>query len=249
MNFRCPKCHWIHTLDPGDTRLPPWCPKCGVDLKPNDWRATPDAPPASSPPRVSRMFANVDHETQVTGTGGKPWLNPTKPEPTAEAVPPAETAPPPTEPDPAAEADPDAGLAAAAVVMKYVGIALLVVAPLLAAEVWTFAKNGQTVNGRVAVVWKPEPLKFALYRAERVIEYEVNGAKYELPAGNREEGEWVELMYPPADPQDARIAQSPYQWPIILVGAGFMLLASAWVAGSAAAEVRKPKTAPTDPTG
>src|SRR5262245_7346284 len=89
MNFQCPKCMWIHQLDPGDTRLPPWCKKCGVDVKSDDWRAAPAAPQVPDPLQISRLFANVDSEgqvTQVTGTGGKPWLNSPKPVP-MEAAP------------------------------------------------------------------------------------------------------------------------------------------------------------------
>ena len=257
MNFQCPKCLWIHQFDPGDTRLPPWCKKCGADVKPDDWRATQTASAEEVRPRVSRLFANVEHEsqvTQVTGTGGKPWLNPPKPAPIEavpasipdESLPFAETAPLEDGPAPATEAD--ANATAVFAVMKYVGIALLVIAPLLAAVGLTSAKNGQTVKGRVAVVWKPEPLAFAMWRAERVIEYEVNGVKYEIPAGSRDEGEWVELTYSPAEPQNARINRSPYQWTLLLVAGGFMLLAGGFVGGWAAAWNRKPKAAPADPT-
>ena len=56
---------------------------------------------------------------------------------------------------------------------------------------------------------------------------------HELAAGNNwDEGQWVELLYSPADPGNARVARSLYQWPVILVGASLMLLASAWVGGT-----------------
>jgi hypothetical protein len=253
MNFQCPKCLWIHQLEPGDTRLPPWCKKCGVDVKPDEWRATQTAPAEEVRPRVSRLFANFDNEsqvTQVTGTGGKPWLNPPQPAPqfapVEEPLPFAETATLEDEPAPATEADPNA--TAVFAVMKYVGIALLVIALVLAARGLMPANNEQTVKGRVAVVWKPEPLAFALWRAERVIEYEMNGVKYQIPAGNREEGESVELAYSPAEPQNARINRPSHQWTLLLVAGGFMLLAGGFVGGWAAAWNRKSKAAPAGPT-
>jgi hypothetical protein len=250
MNFQCPKCLWIHQLEPGDTRLPPWCKKCGVDVKQDEWRATQTAPAEEFRPRASRLLANVDHEgqmTQVTGTGGKPWLNQPQPAPqptSEESLPFAESVPLEDRPAPATEADPNA--TAVFAVMKYAGIALLVIALVLTAKGMMPANNEQTVKGRVAVVWKPEPLAFAMWRAERVIEYEVNGVKHEIPAGNREEGEWVELAYSPAEPQNARINRSSHQWTLLLVAGGFMLLAGGLVGGWAAAWNRKPKTAPAD---
>jgi hypothetical protein len=71
MFYQCPKCLWIHELDPGDVRLPPWCKKCGVDVKEDEYLpvAQSEVPPAPAP------TADGGGMTQITGTGRKPWLD------------------------------------------------------------------------------------------------------------------------------------------------------------------------------
>jgi hypothetical protein len=242
MNFQCPKCLWILTLGPGDTRLPPWCSKCGVDLKQDDWQVAQSAPPAPSPRPVSTVFVGEDEITQVTGTGGKPWLNPAKPAPASEPMPSAEMTSP-LQDKPTTASDVDENLGWIVLGMEVVGGILLVIALLLAVEVWMFAKNAQTANGRVVTELRADPLAFAMYYRDLVIQYEVNGVKHELPAGRLEEGQQVEIVYPPADPQKGRLKGSLYMWPRLVGAAGLLLLLSGLAVGLGLAFERRTKAA------
>ena len=58
----------------------------------------------------------------------------------------------------------------------------------------------------------------------------------------------MELIYPPADPQKARINTrgSLYQWPLLLGAAGLMLLLSGVAIGASLAYDNRAKTAPAN---
>ena len=227
MSFQCPKCHCVHEVDPADRRLPPWCPKCGVDLKPDQWKPV-VLPSVAAVETAPAPFAEDGVATSVTSTGPKPWLNArpaAAPEP-AQARPEAEpgAAPLPAGPASAPAAEPNP--AAVLVPMAAVGIALLAIAGVLAGKVRTFVENGRTTAGEVVAVWKPDPLAFAIERQHVVLQYQVNGTKYELSPEGRDVGERVEVVYPPNDPSDGRIKTtgSLYRWPMVVGALGLLPL-------------------------
>src|SRR5206468_3444965 len=99
-----------------------------------------------------------------------------------------------------------------------VGFVLLAIAGVLANQVRTFVKTAPTTTGEVVAVWKPDPLAFAIERRHIVLQYQVNGTKYELSPEGRDLGERVEVLYPPNDPQDGRINTTGalYRWPMLV---------------------------------
>ena len=226
MNFTCRNCNSLVVVLPGD-RPPPWCSKCGADFKSDD-------------PQFLALTATLDSERVPAPVArSKPKAQPLPDEELAEAAPVAE----PT-PAPAREEAPDP-------ITRWLlvgGAGLLVVSLVLGAEVWTFVKNGQTASGEVKVMVRSDSLSLGITRTEKVIQYQANGNQYELPAGGREEGERVSLIYRTDDPQDARInaTMTLYRWPLLLGGAALMLLISGLVlAGLASSAPEKPAAAPT----
>jgi hypothetical protein len=210
MNFTCQNCNSLVVILPGD-RPPPWCSKCGADFKPADHRFV--------------VLTESREATALVVADSKP-ADASKPRRKTATT--ADEAAP--EPAPADSAD----ATQLARFLMVGAVACLVAALLLAGEGWTFARNARTVSGQVAVLWKSDPLAFATYRSELVIEYEVNGARHHLPAGRREEGERVSVMFQPNEPENARVvtAVGVYQWPLLLGAAGLMLLVSALVAAN-----------------
>jgi hypothetical protein len=229
MNFQCPKCLWIHQLDAGDRRPPPWCKKCGVDLKPDEYRevAGPPSAPAWAPPRAF----GEDEVTQVTGTGGKPWLNASKPAEN-EADYPA-TAQPPTR-QPMTAADPDQereyGLAKAG------GVLLVAIAGLWAGNIWSFVKSAGKAEGRVVIsndyfdayknqrTWQTEPIS--------VVQYDVIGKIHEFPEPSLEAGTTVPVVFPLDEPHRGRLGDpmSLYRWPMLLGLVGLSVFGGSLVA-------------------
>jgi hypothetical protein len=245
MSYQCPRCPWIHEVGPADRRLPPWCPKCGSDVTPEEWRpvARPPAPVVEVATAPS-LFAEAG-EVSVTSTGPKPWL---KPRPaTAPPVAEAEPGAAPLPGDPAAE--PSAG--PLLTLLTVAGIGLLVLAGHLAGQVRAFVENGRTTTGEVVAVWKPDPLAFAMFRQHIVIEYRVNGTRYELSAEGRDRGDRVPVVYPPNDPQDGRVKTtgSLYRWPMLVGALGLLPLAFAVVIVCLLPERREPAAEPAASEG
>lgn len=250
MSFQCPRCLWVHEVGPDDRRLPPWCPKCGVDLTPDEWRRVnlPATCAEAHPPPA--FFAEPGEVTSVTSTGPKPWLNPRP----APAGPAPEAAPPepavmPGVPiaTPPAELDWRLILTLATLV----GLALLGVAAALAWEVRAFADAGLTTTGEVVRARRPVPQAFGRVQPRLAIEYQVNGTKYELPAGTRDRGEKVPIVYAPADPQDARVNTpgSLYCWPLLLGSIGLVLLVTGGLGVMILPDRPDPEAAPAEPEG
>jgi hypothetical protein len=231
MNYQCPLCTWVQEVAPTD-RLPPWCRKCGADVKAEEWQ--PVNLPA--PVVIERAPEPFDEEsegtTSVTSTGPRPWLNPP-----AKSAPAAPLPPPPAA---AAEvaASHDAAIATAAaasttakfggllLLTSVTGVGLLVAAVYLTGHAREFAKTSHKTTGEVVVTKKFDPMTFGLYREEVVIRYEVNKNQYELPAGGRDVGDRVQIVYPPSAPKEGRV-NSPlwvYRWPLLTGGIGLVLL-------------------------
>jgi hypothetical protein len=212
MNFTCRNCNSLVVVMPGD-RPPPWCSKCGADFKSDD-------------PQFLALSASLDSErVPVPTVRSRPKVEPLPDEELAKAAPVAE----PT-PARAREEGPDP-------ITRWLlvaGAALLVVSLVLGAEVWTFVKNGQSAGGQVKVMVQADSLSLGITRTEKVIQYQANGSQYEIPAGGREEGERVSLIYRTDDPHDARInaTMTLYRWPLLLGGAALMLLISGLVLAS-----------------
>jgi hypothetical protein len=259
MSYQCPKCRWVLQVEANDRRLPPWCSKCGADVKPEEWHPVylPTVVVETTPPQ----FEGGDEVTTVTSTGPRPWLNrpappPAQPAPTAQAVPPPAQAVPeavePAGPAPAAAELTEAEAGRLLLVASIAGVALIGVALGLAWKVKTFVDGAPKTTGEVVGVWKPDPLAFAIVRRHYVLEYQVNGVKYELPPGGRSEGERVPIVYPAADPSDGRVntTGSLYLWPMVVGGLGLLVLAGSLVGAcllpdrkDAEAEAAKPEEA------
>jgi hypothetical protein len=228
MNFTCRHCNSLVVVPPGD-RPPPWCSKCGADLKSDD-------------PQFLALSATLESDRiPVPKTRPESKAERRPDEELAEAAAVAE----PTHAPVTRAGEPDS-------ITRWVlvaGAGLVLVAALLGAEAWTFARNGQTTGGRVVVVMRAESLAFAMYRSEKVIEYEVGGTKYDIPAGRLEEGERVSLIYQANDPRDARInaTMALYRWPLLLGAGGLMLLISGLVlTGLASERPTRPAPLPAD---
>jgi hypothetical protein len=238
MNFQCPRCLWIHQLDPGDRRPPPWCKKCGIDLKPEEYRevAAPPSAPAWTPPR---SFAE-DEVTHVTGTGGQPWLNSSNPS-EGESEAPGSSQLPSLRPMPATDPDREReyGLAKAA------GAIMMVAAGLWAGNIWSFVKSAGRAEGRVEISndyfdayknhrnWQTEPIS--------VVRYEVLGKTHEFPEPSLEAGTTVPILYPLQEPGRGRLGDpmSLYQWPMWLGLAGFSTLCGSLLATGALTRTRR----------
>lgn len=181
MHTQCPKCHSLIALEARD-RLPPWCPKCGADIKPNE--AIPVTVQA-----VGGFGAAVEPDgsdepdvvTAVTGGGRKGWLKgasaPPEIEPPAAALLPV----PPVSPHEESKFG----------VTNAIGVILLLIAGVMAGDTWTFIKNGRETTGVVAA-WPP------------CIEYTVNGKTYTGPQGTYEVGETVPIVYKVGNPENMR---------------------------------------------
>jgi hypothetical protein len=254
MSYQCPRCHWVYEVGPADHRLPPWCPKCGADLKPDEWRRV-NLPAtlaeAHTPPS---FFAEPGEVTSVTSTGPKPWLNPrpAPPGPAPEAAPPA-AAPEPAVMPGVAIATPPAELDWRPILTlaTLIGFVLLGVAAALAWEVRAFADAGQTTTGEVVRTRKVNRQAFGLVRSNLAIGYQVNGTRYELPAGTRDRGEKVPIVYAPADPQDARVDTpgSLYRWPLLLGSVGLVLLVTGGLGVMILPDRKDPEAAPAEAEG
>jgi hypothetical protein len=220
MNFQCPKCLWIHQFNPGD-RLPPWCGKCGNDLKPDDYLPVAQQPAAERPAD--------EGVTTVTGTGPKPWLGPV-----------VEASTPQPHPLPATDPNAEAGYAFA----KAGGLLLLAIAAVWAGNVWTFAKSAGRAEGRVEI----SNDYFDAYKLRQtpqtepvaVVRYVVAGKRHEFVAPNLTAGTTVEVLYPQDEPHRGELgdAMTLYRWPALVGLVGFGMLAGSIVASNSLANRR-----------
>ena len=241
MNAQCPKCHFIVTLDNG--RYPPWCKKCGVDLKPSDYVPVAVEPvaPAPEPPAVYSYSEPV--VTTVTGTGAKGWLKgaaATAPHEGrgAERPDPREAEPPAPKPALSAEEESNFGL------LKVGGVILLLVAAITGGNAWVFNKNGRETTGQV-VRMNSSKLGPQYGPQTYRIQYTANGASYDQPPGPHSPGESVELVYDTRNPETVRLGtkSSQYTWPGLIAVLGVSLIA----AGMARANVLRAQRHRTSP--
>lgn len=225
MNYQCPRCFHAHQVGPDDRRLPPWCPKCGADVKHEEWLPILLPPP---PPEPARFDGG--EVTSVTSTGPRPWLN----KPPAPTAPPPEPEPAPPLPTAATTAEIETAVnevGRALLFVSLVGVVVLAAAALLAVRVQAFVQDGRKTTGEVVAVWKPAPNTFGVIQKHHVLQYEVNGTKYELPPDGRGEGTRVPIVYPPTNPGDGRVNTpgSMYFWAIVVGALGLALLAGSLI--------------------
>lgn len=247
MNFQCPKCLWIHQLDPGDRRPPPWCKKCGVDLKPEEYRevAAPPSAPAWTPP----LSFCEDEITQVTGTGPKTWLNSSKP-PAGETEAPASASIPTPRSMPATDPDQEREYG----LVKAGGVILVAIAGLWAGNIWSFVKSAGRAEGRVEISndyfdasknqgsWQTEPIS--------VVRYDVLGKTHEFPEPSLEAGTTAPILYPLQEPGRGRLGDpmSLYRWPLWLGLVGFGIFSGSVIATGVVTRTRR-RTFDDSPTG
>ena len=243
MDVQCPKCSFIVTLDYG--RHPPWCKRCGVDLKPGEYIPVAIAPvEVSAEPLPLSPRIELETTTSVTGTGPKNWLKKkVAPPPAAEPTPPPEPAvarPAAPEPTPAADLPADRPRAAdfdsheyAAVAskvgrVKSAGVVVLLVAGLLAGDAWAFNKNGRETTGRVLMKSYSSPGSGVVVRLPR-LEFVADAKVVDVRAGEADEGRSVPLVYEVKNPTNVRrgTAASQYTLPalVALVGGGLIAFA------------------------
>lgn len=230
MNYQCPRCFTVHEAGSDDSRRPPWCSKCGADVKPNEWH--PVHLPTPAVETAPSMFDGEAEITTVTSTGPRPWLNrpaakPTPAPPPPPAAPREATAPAAAPLSVAAKAE-TSTLGLLLLAMSVIAVGLLAAAVYLTVQVRNFVKTGHETPGKVVRVWKfqTDTVMFGQHLKEPVIEYEVNKKKYELPPGLWNEGEQVTIVYPPASPKDGRVntTLSLYMWPLLCGSLGLVLL-------------------------
>jgi hypothetical protein len=219
MNAQCPKCFFIVPLDAG--RYPPWCKKCGVDLKPHDYIPV-AAQPVELPPEPEPEIVRVHVQPIiVTGTGPKNWLRggagvtgtvATRPAPAA--------APLAAKPVPAVTPEEEAPIG----ILHVAGIVLLLIAGVMAGNVWTANKNFGEATGEVKMTDVKGGLGTIFHT--RRIQYVVNGVTYDCDPKNYDLDETVSLLYEVNDPLKVQVGSkvSRYGWAVMVAVCGLGLL-------------------------
>lgn len=236
MNIQCPKCYALIVADLG--RYPPWCKKCGVDLKPHEYipvgpvPAALEEPPAQDEPPVL---------VSVTSSGPKNWLRgadvvakPTAPPKPAAPVKPAPAVGKPTaatvgRPKPAeapaptpvpAESEQETPLG----ILSIVGVLLLLIGGSMVGSVWSSSKNYGQATGEVMMTDVKGGGGSVLHT--RRIQYVVNGVTYNHDPAGYDLGETVWLLYDVNDPSKVQVGSKAwrYSWAGMITAVGLGVL-------------------------
>jgi hypothetical protein len=227
MNVQCPKCFSLTVADLG--RYPPWCKKCGVDVKPHEYIPV-GILPVELPPEPPAPAVDPQAPSSVTGTGPKNWLK------GKVAPPPAAEPAPAAEPTPARPEAPDfdshayARLSSTFGRVKTAGVVVLLVAGLLAGDAWAFNKNCRETTGRVLLKSYSSPGSGVVVRLPR-LEFVADAKVVDVGAAEADEGRSIPLVYEVKNPTNVRrgTAASQYTLPALLALVGGGLIAFAVV--------------------
>jgi hypothetical protein len=239
--LECAKCSAPINTDPTNSRLPPWCPRCGADLQ---TRAAGPQPTMPGDPladvgshwspmyqREAKTPAPAEPTTGVTLQAGAAPAPPLAEPAAASPVPDAPLPTPPAADDPFATSTryPRRPGTTGALV---IGVVFLLLAGVIG--YWSFQKatTYQKVTG--TVVRMVPGRKGSVYP---VVGYTVNGREYTTQgssSGGPGVGEAVEVLYPPSDPGNGTLNTFSNVWlpPLVPGGIGAAALSLWFFAGA-----------------